>query len=526
MNNIKKIIGIFFTLIAMLTLTFTFALAGEKTKLSDGVKKIMDEPRFKYSSWGILAVDQETGEILESLNRDKMFYPASTTKAFTVAAAMDMLGSDFRFNTPVYARGKTDKNGKLDGDLILVGTGDINMGGRTLPDGSIAFTNADHTEANTLGIGELTKTNTLAGLQSLARQVVKSGIKEITGNVIIDDRLYGQNDPEAPSDKQTLSPIAINDNLIDFTITPTEPGKPAKVEWSPKNSFYRITSEIVTGNQGDENDPEIVKASGEGNRLVIRGKVSPKDPILMTYQVENPAEFARSLFVDALKQAGVKLPDYGKIRNYPCSLPDPGQYKNLKAAANLESPPFSEYARLILKVSHNMGANTLIYLMAINKGKTSFADGMALEKPFLEKAGVDTESLSLADGEGGALGDRISPTAMVALLKYMTGRKDFKCFYNALPIMGVDGTLFTAASKDSPIVGKVRGKTGTFITTNYMNNSLFLGAKGLAGYMTTEKGRKVIFAIYINNMNAKDVNEVMKTGKVLGDICESMYRTH
>ena len=42
------------------------------------------------------------------------------------------------------------------------------------------------------------------------------------------------------------------------------------------------------------------------------------------------------------------------------------------------SPPLSEYAKLILKVSHNLGANLVPLLLASQKGKKTFDQGMKL----------------------------------------------------------------------------------------------------------------------------------------------------
>lgn len=493
----------------------------DETKLSSGVRQILDSPRYKYSNWGILVVDQNTGEILESQNADKMFSPASTTKLFSAASAMDLLGAGYRFKTPVYMKGKLNDSGRLDGDLILQGTGDINMGGRTLPSGEIAFKDIDHTEANSLGMGELTEPDPLAGLDSLARQVRESGIKEVTGDILVDDRLFATEDQGG--DKHfILSPIVINDNLMDFTISPAVPGENAKLEYRPHCPLYNVVNKVKTVGKDEESAVEIILQPD--GKLAAQGQIAEgSKSILRTYQVKNPADFARSLFIEALKRAGVKVSASAESLNNREKLPAVDAYTTLKKVAVLESPPFSQFARLILKVSHNMGADTLIYLMAVHKGKNEFQEGMAIEGEFLKKAGVDIDSISIGDGEGGVVADKISPRAAVKLLKYMSTHKDFEAYYIALPIMGVDGTLATAASKESPIVGKVRAKTGTTGTYNGIRGKLFLVAKGLAGYMESSKGRKLIFAIYINNLNINDIEELMKVGNVLGDICEKVY---
>ena len=60
---------------------------------------------------------------------------------------------------------RSTPDGVLKGDLVLVANADLTLGGRDLPDGTIAFTNFDHTESNSLGSSILTDTDPLAGLE-------------------------------------------------------------------------------------------------------------------------------------------------------------------------------------------------------------------------------------------------------------------------------------------------------------------------------------------------------------------------
>ena len=77
----------------------------------------------------------------------------------------------------VYRRGEVSSAGFLRGDLILVASGDLTMGGRTMADGTMAFVDGDHTYANSgLTASELTKTNPLAGMESLARQIAANAV--------------------------------------------------------------------------------------------------------------------------------------------------------------------------------------------------------------------------------------------------------------------------------------------------------------------------------------------------------------
>ncbi len=138
---------------------------------SAGLQEVLAGPQYSHAWWGLIVEDLNTGKVLYELNPENMFIPGSTAKLYTVAAALDTFGKDYRFTTPIYAHGNVNDSGVLNGDLILVASGDLTMGGRTTPDGRIAYTNMDHGDANALGNATLTEQDPLAGLNDLARQV-------------------------------------------------------------------------------------------------------------------------------------------------------------------------------------------------------------------------------------------------------------------------------------------------------------------------------------------------------------------
>src|SRR5207302_10715455 len=115
--------------------------------LAKSIESVINGPDYKQARWGILVVDAQTGKTVYEHNADRLFLPASTTKLYSCAAALDALGPEYRFETPVYRRGEV-KDGKLHGDLILVASGDLTFGGRTDASGRMAYTNHDHIYAN------------------------------------------------------------------------------------------------------------------------------------------------------------------------------------------------------------------------------------------------------------------------------------------------------------------------------------------------------------------------------------------
>ena len=80
--------------------------AGERLETEIGA--VIEAPEFQPAHWGILVVDLAGGQTVYELNADRLFAPASVTKLFSTAAALDALGADYRFETPVYRRGEVD----------------------------------------------------------------------------------------------------------------------------------------------------------------------------------------------------------------------------------------------------------------------------------------------------------------------------------------------------------------------------------------------------------------------------------
>src|SRR4051812_30304188 len=136
-----------------------------------------------------MVVDAKTGATVYSRNPNAMLSPASVTKLFSGAAALLTLGAEHTQETAVYQRGLRLK-GTVRGDLVLVASGDLMLGGRT-KDGKTVFKDKDHTYANGAD-GELTDTDPLAGINDLAKQVKAAGITQIDGDVLIDDRMFAR----------------------------------------------------------------------------------------------------------------------------------------------------------------------------------------------------------------------------------------------------------------------------------------------------------------------------------------------
>src|SRR5918993_6012868 len=251
--------------------------------LPDAITAIIERPKYALARWGIYVADRQTGETVYDLRGDERFLAASTTKLFPGAAALAAYGPDYRFETPVYRTGAVGADGTLAGDLILVASGDPTIGGRTTPDGGIAYTPFDHIYANGFPtLATLTPENPLAGLDDLARQIAAAGIRSVDGDVVIDARLF----PAMEKDGYVLTPIWINDNLIDITITPGVAGSPATVVWRPETAAYQVQADVQTVPAGQALN--LIVTSPLPGVISVAGQL-PADQAraLQTYQVED-----------------------------------------------------------------------------------------------------------------------------------------------------------------------------------------------------------------------------------------------
>jgi D-alanyl-D-alanine carboxypeptidase/D-alanyl-D-alanine-endopeptidase (penicillin-binding protein 4) len=503
-------------------LLFPLPARAEEPTLAGRLETILKRPEYKHARWGILAVDAETGKPIYERNADQLFAPASVTKLYSCAAAMIAFGPDYRFETPVYQRGKLT-DGKLVGDLILVAKGDLTMGGRTMKNGLMAFADEDHIYAGPIKTTtRLTDTDPLAGLNDLAKQVKAAGIKQVTGDVLIDTRLF-DTARGSGSGPGIVTPIVINDNIVDVIVKPgKEAGDLATHELVPKTEFVQVDVQVNTGSKNATT--RITTRRVGPQRWTVRGTIAQGvAPQVRICPVDDPAGFARALFLEALRREGVSVPA-SALQPPTAEWPESESYSKLTRVALYRSPPLSEALKVTLKVSHNLYASTLPVLLAVKNGKRTQQEGMRLQGQVLAELGVKTESISLESGAGGGDGDKVSPRATVELLAAMRKRPDWPTFEAALPILGVDGTLATVVKKDSPARGKVMGKTGTYTDDNLLLGRSHLRAKSLAGVMTTAQGKSLVFAIFVNDVALPKGMTAAREGRVIGELCEVLQQ--
>jgi D-alanyl-D-alanine carboxypeptidase/D-alanyl-D-alanine-endopeptidase (penicillin-binding protein 4) len=181
-------------------------------------------------------------------------------------------------------------------------------------------------------------------------------------------------------------------------------------------------------------------------------------------------------------------------------MPRPGQGNQNLVLGSFESKPLIEDLRVINKVSQNLHAEILLRLLGREKGIAATVDsGLEVERGFLTRAGIPPEQYLFYDGSGLSRQNLVTPHAIVALLEFASRQPWATAFRDTLPVAGVDGSL-AERLRDTVAQGRVNGKTGSLG-----------GVKTLAGYVTTNHGDQIAFAILTNNFNlpAKKVTDAI-----------------
>ncbi len=514
---------------ALMCLAASAPAAAQERTLSDVVREVTARPEYRHSEFGVAVWDLDAGRMLYALNAEKLFTPASTTKLLTEGTALQLLGPDYRFHTKVYRTGAVDRSGTLQGDLVLVASGDPNLSNRVRPDGTLAFENEDHAydgDVNTRAVPG----DPLLVLRELARQVKARGIRQVTGHVRVDASLF----PGGAKDLGTglvISPIEVNDNMLDVTIGPgASAGAPVTIAVSPTTAYVRFVNQATTSVA--DTAPEIRWASDvtnpDGSHTVTVGGHMPmgKPAILFAYGVPEPVRFAEVAFAQALRDAGVAArpePPAAGARAKVAAAP----YAEGSVVAEHVSPPLSEDVKVTLKVSQNLHASTMPSVLgAVLAHKQAEAEqaGFDLEREFLTKAGLDLSGAAQGDGAGGAQSAFFTPDFMVHSLAFMATQPNYPLFLKALPILGQDGTLWNIQTA-SPAVGHVFAKTGTFAAEDQLNRRLLVTGKGLAGYTTTADGHHLAFALYANRvpLTPELKDGATGVGQALGEIAAAIY---
>jgi len=153
------------------------------------------------------------------------------------------------------------------------------------------------------------------------------------------------------------------------------------------------------------------------------------------------------------------------------------------------SAPLSEFARVLMKVSQNQYAETLLRTLGARGGGTAAA-GQKVVREVMDGWGVAPDSYILSDGSGLSRYNYVSTEMLAKILRQLwRDPRHREPFVATLPIGGQDGTI-SRRFVGTRAAGNVRAKTGSIAN-----------ARALSGYVTSADGETLVFSIIANNFS-------------------------
>ncbi len=432
-------------------------------RLAKNIDKVLTTSILKNASVGIQIVSMGSGEVIYERNSELSLNPASNTKLLTSAAALVKLTPQYRFRTSVYTNAGL-KNGKLQGNLYLKGSGDPVL--------------------------------SYEAILALVQDVYNAGIHSISGDIVGDDSWFdaerefsGWHDfNNAYSGK--ISALSLNSNSVKLLIKPSRrTGVPPQVTLEPPTSYVQIENKAVTlasKNRVYASFLPSEDALQEGRPqeiLLVQGKVSKKSKygVAAYINVNNPSLFTTTTFKDVLEQFGITVEGnvaLGKV---------PGKSRRI---ALYDSDPLSSIISVSNKTSDNFVAEQLLKTLGAEEhGTPGTTDkGLQVVQGFLEELDIPPDTYVLENGSGLSRNNRLSPEQIVRLLTYMYSNFEVQFEYLAsLAIAGVDGTL-RRRLRDTQAKGRLRAKTGAIRRVSC-----------LSGYAASKDNEVFAFSIMMND---------------------------
>jgi serine-type D-Ala-D-Ala carboxypeptidase/endopeptidase (penicillin-binding protein 4) len=428
---------------------------------------LQNSPDLKGSLAGVSVRSAETGELLFEHIGDTRLQPASVLKLFTASAALSVLGEDYTFTTELLTDGKI-KNETLIGSLFLKGKGDPTL--------------------------------IQSDFDKFASDLKAMGINRIAGDLIADDTWYDDirysmdltwNDEHEYYGSQvsalTASPNKDYDSgTVILNIHPAKKqGKEASISLEPATDYIKVVNNTLTVAAKGEKNIKIKREHG-GNTVTVTGTIPIKaKPMKEWLAVWEPSMYAINLLEDSLTKQGIKV--VGKIKHG--SAPD-----KLKQLISHKSMPLSKLLIPFMKLSNNGHAEVLVKEMGkVVHDDGSWEKGLEAMNSEIERFGINTDQLVVRDGSGISHANLIPANVVTGLLYQAQKEKWFPSFKNSLPVAGASdrmtGGTLRSRMKSELLKENVIAKTGSLT-----------GVSTLAGYVKTENGKDIIFAVLLNNL--------------------------
>ncbi|NOZ85813.1 MAG: D-alanyl-D-alanine carboxypeptidase/D-alanyl-D-alanine-endopeptidase [Deltaproteobacteria bacterium] len=419
---------------------------------------------------GAVVIDLETGRLLFGHNQDELFNPASVSKLFTVAAALDILRPEYKFPTIFKSVSKPDKDGVLHGNLYVIGRGDPSL------------------------VSE--------SMYTMVRSLREIGLKRVTGRLIVDESYFdevkentGWNcDDSSAAYRARAGAFSLNFNSIRMMVRPgARPGLLAQVVVSPDCSYVKLENHVTTSRRRT-----WIKYSShdDGKKTVIqlKGRIYYRSgPRRIYARVMDPAAYAGSVLAEMMNRQGIR------IKRNPLVRPVPNDANNTILVVN--SPPLGQLVRNLFKKSNNFQAEQLLKVLGAHSAGApgTWENGMRAVQGFLAGIGIRPGSYRYRNGSGLGDANLFTPMQITKLIRWVVLSSGISPeFLSALPIAAADGTIRSRMA-DTSADRNVRAKTGSLESVSALAG--VVGGPGRGG---------LVFAMIMNGRLRGRIRQMWK----------------
>ena len=459
------------------------AIGFSQVKLDSVFNEFKKDKSLQFATISFLAKDLASDSSYFAYNDSISIVSASTVKLFSTASAIEILGKDYKPKTNFYVDKLPDTSGVIFGDLYIKGGADISFASQYFSSNDSLFKQVD----------------------KVADTIYKLGIRVIRGNLIGDGSAFGyQGAPDgwAWEDLGNYygafpSGLSIYDNVLKFQFYVGAPRtKPILLSTFPVIPNLTLRNSLYSANGVGDNswiyggpfsyERSIRGSLGAYNKaFVVKGSLP--DPEMQFLQAIKDAFLKRGIILEGNLIGARTLTDTVKL-----------EYTNKKNIYTHLGATVKEVAYWTNLKSINVFAETLNAWVGYEKtGLGTTENGVKAIQDYW-KGKINIEGLNLTDGSGLSRSNSVTARNFCSLLKYMYYSKNQEAFLSTLPITGQSGTL-TYFCKGQCSEGKIQAKSGTMKRV-----------KSYAGYVSTSSGKKIVFALIVNNYTCSNTAMMKK----------------
>ena len=455
---------------------FSLSIQAQNADLQKVVDAFVNKPDLKQASISFMAVDLSSNQVLAQHDAKRLLAPASTTKLWSTAAAFELLGAQYRPKTQVFYTGLIEGK-SLKGSIILRGFGDVSLG-------STYFTTRDKMRDF---------------LDSWADSIKRLGIESISGHVLADASAlgyFGAPDGWSWGDMGNYygafpSGLSIFDNMVElFFNTPTKAGLATTIQrTNPIIPNFIIQNYVLSDNITSDN--AYVYGAPYSNYAFVTGTLPvSKNGFVVKAAMQNPELVFALEFHAALARKSIVISGNPLFVN----TIDPTEKERITSILKeKQTLLFTHYGSTLFQISEfinfksvNLFAEHLPCWIALEKkGLGHHNEGVKIIQDFWSGK-FDLTATRINDGSGLSRTNAISAQNFIDLLTYMH-KSNNQEFERTLPTAGESGTLKNLC-KGQAGQGRILAKSGTMSKV-----------KSYAGYVKTKSGKKLAFAIIVNN---------------------------